>query len=279
MEKGKSRMNKYLFFRTFKGETPLERLFDKVFVRMQCMRMMVAPDVFGSESDEAYPNRTKIFYTCCLTELYFTAIVKNLGRWRDTAVEYNTEFCGKWKYYALSKRLDFLKEWGHCDLTQNDYHPDGTVITQVADEKLLSYTIVDYLTNNAWKDIFLQTEPEDLLPVFLAIQHADGLSIAEIIRKTGHKIKTYRRQDGEMTENTREDEERMEVENRLSGRELAEMLLSIVVAVRELIDSVKRLSRTEDHTEFFRQLPAAVDAIFECRVKRITFDNFKNSNK
>ena len=74
-----------------------------------------------------------IYCSCLLFEDYASSFVAKLRQIINTISIYDTEFGFRWKYYASSKRINLIKEYGGDD---EDYNKDGSVITLgIPDEK------------------------------------------------------------------------------------------------------------------------------------------------
>jgi hypothetical protein len=263
-------MKNYGFFEPVDDTTRLGKLSNTAFRKMNMMRGFSAPQVFVREGDELYkyqPDTTFLFYRFCLTELYFHAVVKELHEWKAKAEEYAGEFSCSWKYYAAAKRLDRIRDYGG---DEEDYNPDGSI--RAADDKeLANYSIVSDLIHEGWKDVFIQTTPNDLMFIAVATYTESGIDAAEAFQKItgGEKLKTYRIENDQMIENDWADDILRKAEDKKNAGLIIDSLFGVFVEINNLIASVQALSKTDDNRFFFRQLPDRIQNIFDLKVKSV----------
>jgi hypothetical protein len=201
----------------------------------------------------------------CLIEQYLHSIVVNLSKWETLIAKYNKEFQSSWKYFALSNRMDLIKEFGGED---DDYNEDGSIRTDVSDEELTDDTVVAELLDYSCNNIFISTTPADCLKICYMIIHAGNFCIIDFLKeKSGKRIKTYRMGEyGEMIQNDWTDEAMQKARKQLEHENIAEIFWSVLLFVNELIRHVEKLPRTEDNKEFFQLLPKAIDNIFNLKI-------------
>jgi hypothetical protein len=264
----------YQFFKRVEHESDLGRLVNVAFDKLSLARMMSAPNLYlhNDKIKEDYMNVAVVvstFYELCLGELYLHSIFDNLTRWMEIAERYNTEFAGSWKYYAASRRLDIIREYG-CE--EVDCNSDGTLKKDLTDAELARYSVVcDLITDNV-RDIFLDTIPFDLYLLYGGIELYGNTSINDMFNSvTGKGIKTYRKEGGKMVENSFADETMMKAEQQNVCESVVNLLYSSVCAVRELVDSVKALERENDNREFFMSLRKRIQDIFDLKIRALSW--------
>ena len=256
----------YCFFTKLEDDTPLGYLFNQVLDALTAPRTLSAPE---STSVDGWNNSEKahLFYDMCLTEKYLHSIIDNLSRWETIAKKYNKEFNSSWKYYALSRRIDAIKEFGGGD-DDDDDDEDGSIRTDVSDEKLMDDTVVAELLDTFSNNIFISTKPTDCLKICYMVVLAGSFCIIDYLKKsTGKTIKTYREGEyGELIENDWADEAMQKAENELLHENIAEIFWSVLLSVYALICKVESLPKTDDNKEFFQLLPKVIDNILNLKV-------------
>jgi len=254
----------YCFFTKVDDDTLLGHLFNQVIEALAPARIVSSPE---NTTVDGWNNKEKafLFYEMCLTEQYLHSIIDNLLRWEKLTRKYAKEFHYSWKYYALSNRMDLIKEFGG---EEHDYNEDGSVRTDFSDEELIDETIIAELLDTSGKNIFISTMPTDCLKVCYMIIHAGTFCIIDFLKeKTGKKVKTYRMGEyGEMIENDWTDEAIQKAEKQLQHENIADVFWSVLLDIYGLICHVQKLSKTEDNKEFFQKLPKVIDNIFNLRI-------------
>jgi hypothetical protein len=273
--------NKYLtsyeFFKTIDHDSELSRLVNMAFGKLLLARLVSAPQTYPRDdkwTDEEMMSRARqvgMFYNLCLGELYLHSIFINLTRWTELANKYNTEFEGSWKFYATSKRMESIKEYGGED---HDYNSDGTIRTLTTNTELEGYSVIGDLIHDDWRDIFLQTKPFDLYTIYTGIALQAEISIPDMFKSvTDKEIKSYRQtEDGKMIENTWADEVMIKAEGQLAAEQIINMLYSAVCAVCGLIEEVRSLNKADDNKAFFLSLPGRIQNIFNLKIKMKQMD-------
>lgn len=97
----------------------LANFFNKVLGNLDMARIISAPRTFRHKDDENSRYCIDLFYDTCLWEMYLHQFIYKLRGWIKTLDEYLTEFGGSWKYYASSKRIESVNEYGGDDDDDN----------------------------------------------------------------------------------------------------------------------------------------------------------------
>jgi hypothetical protein len=221
------------------------------------MRIVSSPMDFTLR-DKSKTDSALMFFETCLIELYLHEVISGLKRVRSIAVEYADEFSCRWKYYAASKRIDSIREYGG---EPEDYDDEGN-ITPASDKRLKLYSPVSDIRPDC-RDIFMSAELSDLTTLFSAIAVDSRMDVNDFFRSlTGKRLKSYRKEDGEMVENTWIDESLMKARREFIGEELSDILMRTLFRITELVREIKGLEPDNDHRSFFVQLPRRIDRIF-----------------
>jgi len=261
----------YEFFKKIDESSNLAKFFNTVFSKLDIARMMHAPVSYDriKTTEGVVENHKEYcasrFYELCLGELYLHSIINNLNRWQKLLEEYNGEFQSSWRYYAMSKRMDLIKEYGG---EESDYNEDGSIKTIVNDDCLSGYSIIGDLVNDNCLDIFIETNPEDLYDFASYIVINENINIIDLFEKTfGKKLTSYRLRDGEMIENTFADEIINKIEKEDSACLTANTLLGVAVSVKSLINNIKKLDKKQDNKDFLSVfLPFEIQNILDLRI-------------
>ena len=151
---------------------------------------MTRPRIFDDTKGEEAAFKMITYYQILLWEKWLHEVVKRLQEWITTIDEYFDEFNGSWEYYALSKRLEFIDEFGTDD--DEDYNPDGSIKTTGITHEQLKYHTVFYDLYHDCVDIVQDTKPTDLSPLINTIEANSRVSIIDILQKvSGKEVTAY----------------------------------------------------------------------------------------
>ena len=266
---------KYRFFTKVDASTPLGKMFNKVLSVLEIPRGISAPE---TTTEDGWNNTAQalMFYELCLMEQYLHSIIHNLTEWQMLTKKYAGEFHYSWKYFALSNRMDLIKEYGGEDY---DYNKDGSIRTDFSDEELVNDTIVAELNDTHSKSIFHSTTPMNCLTMCNMIVYLGANCIIDFLKKTSEKpIKTYRKgDDDELIENDWIDEAMHKAAKELEHEDLATIFWSALLAVYALVLQVKDLPKTEDNKDFFMSLPKKIDRIFQLSIQPLKLPKIESA--
>ncbi|MDR0573028.1 MAG: hypothetical protein LBG96_03180 [Tannerella sp.] len=275
-------MNNYVsydFFKKVDDGSKLGKFFNIVFDKICVSRILFSPKFYEREEKENVRIRATSsihFYELCLGELYLHSVITGLNRWKEILSEYNGEFQGRWKYYALSKRMDAIRRYGGED---GDYNPDGSIREGVDNARLSCYTVVNDLVSSDYRDIFTDSRPENLFHFARQIVTGESMSITDMFKSCfGKKLPTYRMEGGQMVEIRFSEELLMRIERENSACLVANTLLAVCNRISELVDTVKSLDRYQDNGKFLSAiLPSDIDKLFNMEVEPLAiFDPAKH---
>ena len=275
-------MHRYLFFNKIENETPLAQLLNAVMEKAELVRHIVAPSsttvvagIFdGFERQTAQRESANMFYKLCFTEVYFHQIIRNLLDWNFAAEKYNVEFACSWKYYAISRHMELVTEYGGED---EDYNEDGSVKTDLDNKAMKSCTIVGEMIDH--NDIYLTTGKHCLHDIYNILLKDSEFSLQKIFNQLGSPLKTYRQgENGEMIENSWADEQLMGAKQQHVCDSLVDMMYSAQHAVVDLVKDVKKLKPFTDNRPFFQKLPGRIEAILQLQIPIIEYPLKGGSN-
>ena len=172
------------------SELPLAKAFNRIISDLELLRIMTNPRIFSDSTDKEAPFRMHNYYLTVLWERWLHGVFNRLVEWADTISTYFDEYNGSWEYYALSQRLEFIKEYGSDD--EDDYNPDDTIkTTGITHEQLKYHTVFRDLYHDC-VDIVQDAKPDDLYPMISTLDAKSRFSVIDVLQKsTGHPITPY----------------------------------------------------------------------------------------
>ncbi|MDR2057656.1 MAG: hypothetical protein LBP83_05135 [Dysgonamonadaceae bacterium] len=261
-------MTAYDIFKRVDESTKLGKFFNLVLSNLEISRILHAPKTFIRKDSALYehlPCSEHEFYRLCLLEIYLHSIISNLHRWKEETKEYINEFSCRWRYYASAKRLESIREYGGGE---EDYKPDGSIKTAVGNEVLSHYHIAEYLAPDM-NDIFTQTELSDLIFISGHLITESKMDISDMLQGAfgGERPKSYRMENGKMIQNEWTDDILRKVQNENDAWLTVDTLFGVFHEVATLVNTVKNMSRTDDHEAFFRRLPGKIQDLIDLNIE------------
>lgn len=237
-------------------DSSLSKIFNRVLRKIDLVRIISAPSTFSVKDHD---NRMReLFYDTCLWEMYLHGVVKRLREWEAVLAEYEDEFLSSWKYYAASKRIAAIRDYGG---DRDDYDKDGNVKTMITEKDLMAYSVIGDLYFDDWRDIVQDTKPDDLSGMGAAMRVNADISFTDMLKECfGKEIPTYKRgTDGNIVKMGFGDH----VLAKISGQDEAEELISFVVGIAYIIsvvvENIKGLPKDEDNKDVLRCLRTLVN--------------------
>lgn len=261
----------YELFSRIEDGSKLAGLFNQVLHKLDVLRMMSAPATFEMEGKDEHC--VALFYESCLWEMYLHGIIEKLNRWKNILDEYESEFGSNWKYYASSKRLDSIKEYGGED---EDYDSEGNIRTMnLSDKDLECYTVIRNLVQDDWRDIVQETKPEHLSGLCSALQTKAQISITDIFKQAlGKEISTYKQdENGNMIPITFADKALSKASDEVQADNLSAMVLYICHCIQFLIDKIRGLDEFADNEQELHSIYRDAECLLEMRFKDMSIFN------
>lgn len=237
----------YELFSRIEDSSRLANLFNQVLHKLDVIRMVSAPSTFEKkEEDECGIN---LFYESCLWEMYLHGVIDKLNRWNSILNEYESEFNSKWKYYASSKRIESIKEYGGVD---EDYDNEGNIRTMnLSDKELECYTVIRDLVQDDWRDIVQETRPVHLSGLCSALQTQAKVSITDIFKNAvGQEIPMYKEdENGNMIKMNFVDLALSKASDEFQADSFSSIVLFVCHSIQYLIEKIRSLEKFHDNTE------------------------------
>ena len=252
------------------GEQPLAIVFNKVISKITTLWIMTRPRIFDDTKGEEATFKMITYYQILLWEKWLHEVVQRLREWITTIDEYFDEFNGSWEYYALSKRLDFLNEYGGDD---EDYNPDGSIKTTGITHEQLKYHTVFYDLYHECVDIVQDTHPQNLYPLLNAIEANSRVSIIDIRQKvSGKEITAYTMgDDGHLRPVTFADRELHKVSEMVEAHDYGQIIIIVAMLMEQLTKSIETAAKSEaaffDNHDLLRAIQTDAKAILSLNFK------------
>lgn len=261
------------------SDTPLAKVFNRVMAKIQLLRIMSLPRVFKDSKDEMAAFRMQNYYETILWEKWLHDVLGRLEEWSKAINAYFDEFNGSWEYYALSKRLDFIREYGSDE--EEDYNPDGSIKTQsITHEQLKYHTLFCDLYHDS-VDIVQETEPPDLYPLMSALNANSCMSIIDVLQQLACKgIRSYIvDKNGNIRPATEDDRTQMKISELAEAIDLGQLVFAVAQLMETLtseIESIYKSDRTfEDNHDILNAMLCDITAIIHLKLDETRF--FKQS--
>lgn len=256
------------------GDSKLAAFINEGMKTFDIIRLMTMPNEIGSVTymDVKEMEKASLFYQTCAWDQWLTRITDKLEYWIEKIDTYMTEFEGKWKYFAVTDRLEVIKEYGGED---DDYDCEGKIITVVSDEKLEPYSILSYLYQDDRTDIVLQTEPKHLEGMISVMIKYEQNSITKNFKKIfGQELSMYKQdENGNMVRMSAEEIAMFDVERQYDAAERAFILHIIARAIQDCISKIKVLKYNEDNVEELSVIRSMAQDLLDMNLKRFIQNN------
>ena len=224
------------------SERPLAKAFNRIISDLELLRIMTNPRVFSDSTDKEAAFRMQNYYLTVLWERWLHGVFNRLVEWANTICEYFDEYNGSWEYYALSKRLDFIKEFGSDN--EDDYNPDDSIkTTGITHEQLKYHTIFRDLYHDC-VDIVQDTKPDDLYPMINTLDAKTRFSAIDVLQKaTGQQVTSYiLDKEGHLRPATFADKELIKVSEMVKAMDNGQLVYTIAQIMESLTSEVEAIS-------------------------------------
>lgn len=223
-------------------KTEFERFIDIVKKKFLLSKIITTPRTFEDLKHDFSNEIATDFYKLKLCSDYLDELPKRITMWISTIDEYLSEFQGKWKYYAHSKRRDLINEFGGDEC---DYDEDGEIKMKLTDEELSSYHILNDLIWEECRDIIQDTVPDDVKVLLQYIMVDARIDIHEIIRNINpdKNIPSYRIEDGQVIENTPNDEVVNKVSRMVDADDICSLFTIVFYIICGIVGYVRFLKK------------------------------------
>lgn len=227
------------------SELPLAKAFNRIISDLKLLRIMTNPRIFSDSTDKEAPFRMQNYYLTVLWERWLHGVFNRLVEWANTISTYFDDYNGSWEYYALSKRLEFINEFGSDD--DDDYNPDDTIkTTGITHEQLKYHTVFSDLYHDC-VDIVQDTKPDDLYPMISTLETTSRFSVIDVLQKaTGQQVTSYiLDKNGHLRPTTFADKELIKVSEMVKAMDNGQLVYTIAQIMESLTSEIESIAKSE----------------------------------
>lgn len=235
------------------------------------IKMFSTPTTFKRNKDNSFANTT--YCTCLIFEEYARQIISKLHNTISVITEYEAEFSSSWKFYAMSKRIDAINQYGG---EEYDYDENGDVIKEgLTDEQLSCYSVISELYLDDWQNLAQETTPTDLVVIACMLNTSASITITDMFEQVCGKtiLPSKMNSDGEMVEMTREDVELGKVLKQVDASDLSQMLFLVCGFMQYVFHKINVLPKNADNKEELKEIKGICQAILNLEIDSHFFNN------
>lgn len=237
---------KYDFFKKIESDEPLALLFNNVLDKALVLRFCSSPiKTDGLHDDDV----CRAFYQTCVWEIYCHQSFKRLHEWIEEIDKYEKEFNFSWKYYATAERIRIIKEYGSDD--DDDWDDDGNITTEVPEDKLANYSVIQNLYHEDFVDVVQDVKPEDFAGLYAALSISFRNGLKEVF---GKELPMYKNVNGEMVEISFAERAMMDAEESLEKDNIIEAFSFVVDIIRYIVETIQSLDKKKDNKEELEEI-------------------------
>ena len=257
------------------SELPLAKAFNSITSDLELLRIMTNPRIFRDSTDKEAPFRMQNYYLTVLWERWLHGVFNRLVEWANTISTYFDEYNGSWKYYALSKRLEFINEFGSDD--DNDYNSDDTIKTTGITHEQLKYHTIFYDLYHDCVDIVQDTKPDDLYPMISTLETKSRFSVIDVLQKaTGQQVTSYiLDKNGHLRPATFADKELIKVSEMVKAMDNGQLVYTIAQLMESLTKEIESIAKSEmafyDNHELLNAILNDASSILHLHLDRTRF--------
>ena len=263
------------------SELPLSKAFNRIISDLELLRIMTNPRIFSDSTDKEAPFRMHNYYLTVLWERWLHGVFNRLLEWADTISTYFDEYNGSWEYYALSKRLEFINEYGSDD--NDDYNPDNTIKTTSITHEQLKYHTIFYDLYHDCVDIVQDTKPDDLYPMIITLETKSRFSVIDVLQKaTGQQVTSYiLDKNGPLRPTTFADKELIKVSEMVKAMDNGHLIYTIAQIMESLTKEIESIAKSEmafyDNHNVLNAILNDASSILHLHLDKTRFFKFSNS--
>ena len=223
------------------SKSTLTRFIERIKKDTTIVRIMCEPRTFEDVRSENFEEMSHSYFKTKLSMMWLDAVPERVDEWISILEDYFAEFGGKWRYYACSKRINFIKELGGDD---EDYNEDGTIKTEgLTDEMIEFHTVVNQLYHKDSRDILQDMIPEDLSFISAGLLFDASFDMQDMVKAiSGKTLPIYTIEDGEIREIGFEEHELNKALDGANAQQRANVLHVLGFVIYDMINWAKDLT-------------------------------------
>lgn len=244
--------------------------FNKVINELDTVKILFAPKTFEDTKKENRDFADR-FYQSCLWELWFHHSLSRLHKWDNTLNEYFSEYEGKWKFYACSKRLESINEYGG---EESDYNEDGSIRTlNLTEDDLRHHTVLGEMVQDDCRDIVQETTYADLQDMILCLETHASFSISDVFKECfGKEITTYKQdENGNMVPMDFADKAMDKAVKQYTADGMSASIMLVCEFIQRIIRDIRAMDKFSDNTDKLIQIHSDVRNILDFNFNEVSY--------
>lgn len=257
-----------------KQNTQLNAFLKKIQKRMLLQKTMSTPITFEDVRSFYFTDMAQAYYTIKLCEDWLDAIPKKIDEWIYIIDEYFDEFNGSWEYYASSKRLDSIREYGPSD---EDLDENGEIRTKgITNDELKAWTVIHDLYHYDFRDILQDFVLEDIKHIQLAVMFDSSMDIKTMLKDvTGKSLDVYELSEDKQSARKLEfsEYELRKISNQIDAEDEFKILYTIAYAIYKIMSELRSMKDDafENHQEFLKKIKDDCCKIKEMNLSDVSY--------
>lgn len=244
--------------------------FNKIIGELETVRIFSSPRTFEDTKKEN-KDYSAIFYQTVLWELWFHGVVERLNEWNEILNEYFSEYEGKWKFYACSKRLEAIKEYGG---EETDYNEDGSIKTlNLTEDDLRHHTALGEMVQDDWRDIVQETTCADLQYMISCLKTHASFSLSDAFKECfGKEIATYKQdENGNMVPMSFADKAMDKAVEQYTADGMAIGITLVCEFIQRIIRDIRAMDKFSDNRDKLIQIHKDVRNILDFNLDEVSY--------
>jgi hypothetical protein len=239
------------------SKTPLELFLDKIKHRMTMQKIMSTPRTFEDLRMGYTTEMAEAYYVIKLCDDWVDEIPVRINLWMNVIDEYFGEFHGQWKYYAIAKRLDSIKEYGP---DERDLDEDGEIRKDnLSNDDLKYHTVFNDLYFYESRDILQDFIMEDIAHIQRAVMFDTVVDFKRMFRDlTGKDVDSYNidSETGELRKSEFGEYELHKAADSVDAEDESDVLYMLACIINDMMCKLRKKEEDmfDNHTEFLQQM-------------------------
>lgn len=244
--------------------------FNKIIGELDIVRIFSSPRTFEDTKQEN-KDYSAIFYQTVLWELWFHGVVERLNKWNEMLNEYFSEYEGKWKFYACSKRLESINGYGG---EESDYNEDGSIRTlNLTEDDLIHHTVLSKMVQDDCRDIVQETTYVDLQYMISCLKAHASFSLPDAFKDFfGKEITTYKQdENGNMVPMSFADKAMDKAVEQYTADGMAASITLVCEFIQRIIRDIRAMDKFSDNTNKLIQIHKDVRNILDFNLCEVSY--------
>ena len=244
--------------------------FNKIIGELETVRIFSSPRTFEDAKNEN-KDCSAIFYQTVLWELWFHGVVERLNEWNEMLNEYFSEYEGKWKFYACSKRIESINEYGG---EESDYNEDGSIRTlNLTKDDLRHHTALGEMVQDDWRDIVQETTCADLQYMISCLKTHASFSLSDAFKECfGKEIATYKQdENGNMVPMSFADKAMDKAVEQYTADGMAIGITLVCEFIQRIIRDIRAMDKFSDNRDKLIQIHKDVRNILDFNLDEVSY--------